>query len=157
MGLRHTPDSFWRRIRKGSGCWLWTGATNKAGYGIVNYQRAFWLAHRLARLLSSGVIPEGIKVLHRCDNPPCCNPDHLFLGTQADNVADMKAKGRASSVKPKGEQNGQSKLTADEVLAIRKAVRDGESQGSVARRMGLVQPNVSMICSRKTWAHLPPE
>lgn len=92
------PDRFWPRVDKSGDCWLWTGARMKNGYGVV------WLAepigrmglvHRVAWELTNGPIPDGLFACHRCDNPPCCNPDHLFLGTVRDNALDMVAKGRS--------------------------------------------------------------
>jgi hypothetical protein len=82
------------RIDPRTQCWLWTGSRNAQGYGNISHEGRHLVAHRLAWLLWRGPIDVDIKVLHRCDTPPCCNPDHLFLGTQADNVADMVAKGR---------------------------------------------------------------
>lgn len=88
-------DRFWKQVRKTDSCWIWTGARLKSygkaycGAGRSNY------AHRAAWMLTRGAIPEGLCVLHRCDNPPCVNPDHLFLGSQLDNMRDMKIKGRS--------------------------------------------------------------
>ena len=76
------------------GCWVWTAATNSRGYGHATFDGARTYAHRIAYTLAYGPIPEGMFVCHRCDNPPCCNPAHLFVGTAADNAQDMAAKGR---------------------------------------------------------------
>jgi len=91
----------WRRIRVNADvrlteqiCWLWNGAKNWAGYGRLKFERSYFLAHRLAYAATKGVVPKGMRVLHRCDTPACVNPDHLFLGSQADNVRDMCSKGR---------------------------------------------------------------
>jgi hypothetical protein len=87
---------FWARIQKTDGCWLWTGATLPNGYGHMNIRSKHWFPHRYAWTLTNGPIPDGLWVLHRCDTPLCCRPDHLFLGTSYDNVQDMIAKGRNS-------------------------------------------------------------
>ena len=82
------------RVIKTTGCWQWLGATH-AGYGVFGFNRQMMRAHRVSYELYVGPIPPGLSVLHRCDNPPCTNPDHLFVGTQLDNMRDMCAKGRA--------------------------------------------------------------
>lgn len=86
---------FWSRVAIGPGCWLWMGATNNYGYGVLRLDGGrLGLAHRSAYLLAWGSIPDDLEVLHHCDVPACCRPSDLFAGTQADNVADMVAKGR---------------------------------------------------------------
>lgn len=91
-----TPDTehFWRRVDTSADCSLWTGPVNRGGYGVYNHLGERCLAHRAAWILTFGPIPDGMGVLHHCDNPPCVRPDHLFIGTQADNARDMNAKGR---------------------------------------------------------------
>lgn len=112
MAIPATIADFWARIDKNGPvpahcpelgpCWVWTKGHLRAGYGALKFQRQRWMAHRLAFTLSTGPIPDGLKVCHKCDNPICCNPGHLFLGTNADNHKDMRAKGRA----PTGDRNG---------------------------------------------------
>jgi hypothetical protein len=89
-------DRLWRRVEIGAHweCWVITGHHNRDGYGVLSVDGNMQLAHRLVWVYTFGPIPPGMCVLHRCDNPPCCNPDDLFLGTQADNMRDMAAKGR---------------------------------------------------------------
>lgn len=86
---------FFKKAKKlKSGCWQWKGSSNKDGYGTTRYMGKSIMAHRLSFLLHGGEIPDGMCVLHSCDNPPCVNPDHLFLGTHQDNMDDMARKGR---------------------------------------------------------------
>lgn len=94
---RHRPapvDRFWARVDKSGECWVWTGAALPAGYGRWKGAHRLVYAHRFSWELANGPIPDGMLVCHRCDNPPCVRPDHLFLGTPTDNIRDMNAKGR---------------------------------------------------------------
>lgn len=108
-----------------TGCHLWTGAMNQHGYGTVKERGRSRLAHRVAWIQAYGAIPKGagyhgICVLHRCDTPACCNPKHLFLGTQRTNMSDCRAKGRfAPTPNTRGAANGQSRLSASDVRAGR--------------------------------------
>jgi hypothetical protein len=94
-------DRFWARVQKSDGCWEWTGAVNSrnGGYGVIGISgsRKLTVTHRLSWEIHHGPIPDGLWVLHRCDNRKCCNPEHLFLGTHADNMRDMTAKGRQAN------------------------------------------------------------
>jgi hypothetical protein len=100
----NTPDKFWAGFdRMPGGCWLWRHAKGEGGYGRVRFQGRSVYTHRLAWELTHGPVPEGFDVLHCCDTPPCGNPEHLFLGTDADNAADRAAKGRSA----KGLKHGQ--------------------------------------------------
>ncbi len=129
---------FWRNVQKTDGCWAWAGCTTAFGYGIL---RPF-AAHRYSWTLHVGPIPDGMLVLHKCDNPPCTRPDHLFLGTQMDNVRDMLAKGR----KPRPSN---TKLTPEILSVIRERVRNGESQTQLAREYGTTQSAVSVALRNK--------
>lgn len=85
---------FWSRVRKGSACWEWVGARHTGGYGAISVNGHQERAHRVSWMIHHGEIPDGLWVLHRCDNPPCVNPAHLFVGSDADNLSDAIAKGR---------------------------------------------------------------
>jgi hypothetical protein len=90
-------DALWSRVTRGDGCWEWTGTRDDAGYGKFEYLTVTYRVHRLSWSLENGSIPDGLLICHNCDNPPCVRPDHLFLGTQQDNVDDMWDKGRAAA------------------------------------------------------------
>lgn len=121
-------ERFWQKVNKTESCWLWTGAKKPKGYGVIGVGgKKSGLAHRVSWRLASGSDPGPLWVLHRCDNPSCVRPDHLFLGTAKTNTADMVAKGRG--VRPK--------LTPEAVKEIRGAVEAGESSRSLAKRYGV--------------------
>jgi hypothetical protein len=150
---------FWARVTRGDGCWTWTGTRGPKGYGRayvpdprpgVGGRPAS--AHRVAWQLANGPIPAGVCVLHRCDNPPCCRPDHLFLGTNDDNIADRHAKGR--DAQNKGERGGRARLTAKDVLDMREAVRRGATRASLARAYGVAAQTVDDAVCGRSWSHL---
>lgn len=113
---RQTPDNFWSRVDKSGDCWIWTGAKNRRGYGVTSVDHRQVRAHRLAWEYTHGSIPGRQYVCHTCDNPPCCNPAHLFLGTHEDNMRDRSMKKRV----PTGERGGLAKLTWEQVRQIRR-------------------------------------
>jgi hypothetical protein len=131
-------------------CWEWSGARLPRGYGVIRVHGEQMKAHRYAWQLFCGPIPDGLWVLHRCDNPPCVNPKHLFLGTHADNVADKVAKGRHT----KGEQFRQAKLTDAAVHQIRTLRAQGMSIHNIGRRFGIGKSSVSRIVRRQSWRHV---
>jgi hypothetical protein len=137
-------------------CWNWTGASMVRGYGVIRIGRRNEGAHRASWLIHRGEIPSGAFVCHRCDNPRCVNPEHLFLGTSADNVADMDTKGRRRTVLPRlhGEQHPTSKLTEEAVLAIVTEGRAGVTMTSLAFRFGISEAQVRRILTGEHWSHL---
>lgn len=149
---------FWENIEidEKTGCWVWTGRKHSTqGYGYPRINGRATLAHRISWEMFRGKIPKGLLVCHHCDNPPCVNPNHLFLGTQKDNVHDAIAKGRYHFVKPaSGEKNAMAKLTSDEVAYVRIVCQKGEHgiQRLVARGLGVSDGLVSMIVNKKIWA-----
>jgi hypothetical protein len=110
-------------------------------------------AHRLTWIVTHGPVPVGLSVCHRCDNPPCCNPAHLWTDTHAANMADRNAKGRQGGGNGPGRGTPNAKLTDDQVRAIR-AMRSTASLTQIARQFGIGIANVSAICLRKTWRHI---
>lgn len=127
-------------------CWPWVGALSRIGYGQFGLNRRSVVAHRAAYEYAHGPFPAHLKVLHKCDNRACQNPSHLFLGTQADNVADMVAKGRER--KARGERHPHAKLTAACVAAIR---ADSRPQAVIAKDYGVVQTTISRIKLGQAW------
>ena len=131
-----------------SGCWLWFGrAHNKMGYGIFEFRKCRSLAHRTTWELYFGKITEGLSVLHKCDNPCCVNPEHLFLGTRADNNLDMCAKGRQRGAV--GEANGNAKLTREQVALIRSMPK--KPIKAICEEFGIKKSMVSYIRAGENW------
>lgn len=136
------------------GCWEWTGGKNSDGYGHFHIKRKSYRAHRISFELFVGPIPEGMYVCHSCDNRACVNPSHLFLGTQKDNVQDMYNKSRQSNKRAKGENNGQHKLTEQNIYQIREMIEQGYSQREIAKRFDVSHQQISDIKSGKIWSWL---
>ena len=133
---------FWMKVEKTETCWLWRGARIGRGYGMfeLNYKSIY--AHRHSWTLANGEIPPGICVLHRCDNPSCVNPDHFFLGTNAENSKDCVNKKRQWR-----------KLTPEQVIEIRQLAKR-ETRQSIADKMGVFHSTINAIVNGKTWKHL---
>jgi len=148
--------TFLKRVdKKTNGCWEWTGFKWGGGYGGLKIMYKNVYAHRYSwELHNNEKIPEGMCVMHICDNPPCVNPEHLKLGTQKDNVYDCIAKGRFSEPPyGRGEKSGLSKLKEAQVKAIR-ALGGTMSQAEIADLFDTTQSNVSRILSKDTWNHV---
>lgn len=145
---------FWSKVelRGPEECWLWTDGKSLKGYGSMNMGGKTSQAHRVVWMLTHGSIPTGLLVCHRCDNPPCCNPRHLFVGSSADNTHDMVAKGRLYT--PRGEENGLAKLTAAKVREARALHAAGVGLSELARRLGVDRSNISRAVNRKSWRHV---
>ena len=151
-------ERFWRRVDQTGACWVWTGAHFPFGYGCVHLRSGHHVAHRVSWALAHGPIPDGLWVLHRCDNPPCVRPEHLFLGTPADNNRDRDAKGRhrpGPGPHRRGAEHAQAKLTEAQVYEIRQRRAQGEALLTLAAAYGVSFSHISSIAHHRTWRHLP--
>jgi HNH endonuclease len=186
MRPRDETAAFHARVDRSGGpdsCWPWLGSRFTTGYGEVWFGHRNRLAHRVAYELANGPIPSSSQaVCHTCDNPLCCNPAHLWLGTVVENIADMDRKGRRTVLRglwhwskskperyargdrngsrqhpervPKGEAHGQAKLTDRQALEILRRRRAGEGGGALAREFGVSTDTVRLLYQRKSWRHL---
>jgi hypothetical protein len=134
-----------------TGCWNWTGSKDGKGYGMVMRNGRTWRVHRVVYVHYFGDIPEGNLVCHKCDNPSCFNPDHLFTGTILDNNRDREEKGRGAD--RHGEKHGMSKLTNEQVMEIRQIGRT-MSQRKIGKLFGVSHCMVGYILKRKSWTHI---
>lgn len=153
-------------VGKPDECWEWKRGRSAAGYGKIKIAGGHYRAHRVAYRLVNGPIAANVLVMHSCDNPPCCNPAHLFAGTPADNMADKVAKGRHRGAptgvlngqnthpehRPRGERNGMARLTRDEVYDIRaEYARGGIMQRELGERHAVSRSAISRIIAGKRW------
>lgn len=150
-GAKRVPkspaDRFWSRVSKTDGCWIWTGLLSTHGYGIFSIKSRHIIAPRYSWKLHFGDIPGNMHVLHRCDTPACVRPDHLFLGTHQDNMADMVAKGRHHH----GENHRSHVLNDEKVREIRASPA---SLSQLAKMYGVDPSMISRIKSGKAWKHV---
>lgn len=151
---RPVSDRFWEKVEKSrpDACWRWTANTD-GRYGTLTVERGKSpvKAHRLSWQLVNGPIPKGLAVLHKCDNPSCVNPQHLFLGTQTDNMRDASRKGRIRTPGLRGAAHPNSKLTRDQAREIFLRARAGEVHGRIAADYGISRDNVCVIAKRRSW------
>lgn len=136
-----------------NGCWEWIAGTFSTGYGLFRVldKCGPFTAHRVSWHIHNGPIPTGMSVLHKCDRRICMNPAHLFLGTQADNMADMVQKGRSLN----GESHPLAILTEEAVVDIRSRRVYHGYQADMAREFGVTISTINQICKRKSWGHIP--
>lgn len=168
QGLSSTfPDRFWSKVNKNGPipqhrpelgpCWVWIARKHKFGYGEINKGRhssAPIRSHVASWVLHYGPVPEGKRVLHHCDNGSCVRPDHLWVGTQIENVMDCMAKGRHPTMAKKGELNHRHKLTEVQVIEILNAERSTERVGELCNKFHVCRSTIGAIFNRKTWRHL---
>ena len=154
MRSRRKPlqERFERRVQKTATCWNWIGPTTPTGYGIMGIDQTSIGAHRLAYELYEGKIPKGMYVCHRCDNPSCVNPRHLFLGTPKDNMTDKVEKHR--QYRPIGIRNVKAKLNELMVNEIRALSIQGHSYADIARRYSVCSETIRSVVVLKTWGHV---
>ena len=144
-------DRFWANVRIAAPlvCWEWTAAVFRGGYGAIVRSGKKLKAHRVAYEFFNGPVPAGMVVRHRCDNPLCCNPQHLLVGTPADNMADKYARGRAVHVR--GSAHGNAKLNEQVVREIRGSA---ETTATLSKRYGVSQSLVSKVRRGAMWSHV---
>lgn len=144
---------FERAIIQENGCWEYSGSKNQNGYGVLTYRNVPNTTHRIAYDLCVGDIPKGAHVLHTCDNRACCNPEHLFLGTQQDNMDDMRSKGREP--KPVGVANGRAKLKDSDIPEIRQKIALGLRCSDLAMEYKVGWSTINRIKQGTHWRHVP--
>ena len=150
---------FWAKVRKTEGCWLWVGCRDHHGYGQIARGGKYgghMKAHRASYELSVGPVPDGMHVLHRCDNPSCVRPDHLFLGDHSANMRDMwnKGRGRCDGGGRPGSANGNHRLTEEQVASIIRRHRAGDSSRKLGAEFGVSKTLVLMIARGDVWKHI---
>lgn len=162
---------FWSRVTKTEACWIWNGPKTRDGYGRLMYQdKTTVRAHRLSYLLNVGPIAEGMCVLHRCDNPSCVNPGHLYVGTHHDNASDRDIRGRGNIPSrsganhwmkrepervARGESFSRSSITDEAVRMVRSRYACGDvTQKALADEFGITRKNLHLILRMKTWKHV---
>lgn len=162
-----TPESterFWSKVDRSAGpnqCWPWTGARFELGYGAFKDRGRQYHSNRIALEQWLGKPLGDALALHTCDNPPCCNPAHLYAGTVQDNARDRVIRGRQAYGdrvpylrRPRGSKHPDAVLTEQSVAEIRAALREGVSLGVLAARYGVVKSTIAFIAKRRTWKHV---
>lgn len=150
--MHKIKERFWNKVHKTNTCWNWVGCLSYNGYGLFRLKGKNIRAHRLSYEWVFGPIKSGMLICHICDNRRCINPEHLFIGTQKDNIKDMFNKKR--QIRHSGEDHYNHRLTKNKVIEIRKLHLSGISTYELARNYGVSQGAVSDIVRRKTWKHI---
>jgi len=161
--VKNLADRFWSKVdvKRQEECWPYMGQRLPKGYGLFYANGRKGLAHRFVVEMEHGPIPAGLLVCHHCDNPTCCNPNHLYIGSQTQNLADMHERGRAPTpayrsavgleCAARGTEHWNAKLDADKVRAIRVAIG---SQSAIAKKFGVSRRTVGLVIQRKLWRHV---
>jgi len=150
--LEKYKESFEKKVIKKFGCWAWSGFLDKNGYGVLPTGKNYGpdRAHRASWIIHYGTIPEGMFVLHKCDNPECTNPEHLFLGTPADNTKDMIDKNRMLI----GSKVATAKLSEADVQTIKTLLTLKKSYRQIAKMFNVGMTTIARIKNGKTWKHI---
>lgn len=146
---------FWEKVKilSKNACWEWQAGKFHYGHGQFSLKRKNFKAHRISYILTKGSIPNGKCVLHKCDNPPCCNPSHLYVGTQKDNAQDRKKRGRQNS--QKGSKHSQCIFDEKIVLKIRKSFSGKRGEyGSIAKKYGVDRKTIFNLITKRSWNHI---
>lgn len=155
--MKTVAERFWGKVEKSDGCWEWQKCKTFFGYGLFRVDGKNVRAHRFSWGSINGAIPDGMCVLHHCDNPSCVNPDHLFIGTKKDNAQDRLSKGRPGSPGPAiplmGELHQNTNLTNKDVMEIRRLCQT-MTQRAIAKIYNITFQSVNLIVNRKRWSHL---
>lgn len=161
MGLEiPLEERFWANVEKGADCWTWIGFKSTRGYGQITTNKVPEGAHRVSWKIHHGPIPDGLFVLHKCDNPPCVNPSHLFVGTPRENMLDKVRKGRQNregcvNKNPRrGSSNPSAKLLEGDVSRIRAMIKDRVPQREIAESFGVSRDTIYKISKGVLWSHV---
>lgn len=141
---------FWAKVQKGDECWEWTSSLNNQGYGTIGIHWKHHLAHRVSFMVANGPFPKRLKVLHKCDNPKCVRPDHLFLGTMKDNTKDCEQKDRNC----RGSRSHKAKVSEEDVLRMRALYHAGTPMRTLVAEFGLTQATISVALRGLKWKHV---
>jgi hypothetical protein len=151
--MNRLQERFWSQVKKSNGCWNWTGSdlSGHQKYGHFNIHKRTMAAHRVAWILTHKFIPKGLHVLHKCDNQKCCNPKHLWLGTNSDNIRDKISKKRHGF----GETHSRAILTEKQVREIRsRYIPRKVTETMLSIEYGVSRRNIRSILQRETWRHI---
>ncbi len=149
---KSTEVRFWEKVDKTGDCWEWTANRSDSGYGIFSFNNLSVRAHRMVLMLEGQTIPSGMCVCHRCDNPGCVNPDHLFIADHATNMADMASKGRNASLR--GSAHGRATLDENDVIVIKGLLSSGCKTHHIAKFLDIKRVTITAINTGRNWRHI---